>query len=181
MPNGKRRKSGLHSAVSTPGGLHPLRQTSFPPEESAFDANDVRSPSIDSDITAATGVRSVATTATAAKGRIGRKRKAEGSVLDGKNARRANGEGTSARGGGDDAEEDEDDEDGGEGLVNQGEQIDKATEEENLAFVSPKICCRFCSKPNVPTGSLLKPSITTNPNGTRLFGERSSIQTRLER
>ena len=139
MPSAKRRKSTLHSIASTPGGSHPLRQTSFPPEESARDPSVVRSPSVDSDTTAATGARSIATTATALKGKRGRKRKAEGSIISGKNAVRPSVEGNSAKGGGDDAEEEEDDEDGELGLVNQGEVVDKDTEKENMASVSPTI------------------------------------------
>lgn len=135
VPYAKRRKSTLHSAISTPGSLHPLRQTSFPPEESALDTAGIRSPSNDSDITALTGSRSVITSATGVKGKRGRKKKVEGSVVNLKSTTRQGADGTSTKGAGDDVEEDDDDDDAGEGLVNDGEEIDKVTEKENLASV----------------------------------------------
>ena len=180
IPNAKRRKSTLHSTVSTPGGSHPLRQTSFPPEESALDAADFRSPSVDSDITAVTGGRSVATTVNAVKGKRGRKKKAEGSIVNGKNAARTRAEGTSANGGGDDVEEEDDDEDGGEGLVKEGEEIDKATEKENLASVSSRTnCC--CYKLNTGTGFWLEPSMWISWNVTRRSDGPSFTKKKLER
>lgn len=132
IPSAKRRKSTLPSGISTPGGSHPLRQTSFPPEESALDTGGIRSPSIDSDITAVTGSKSIITAATGIKGKRGRKKKAEGSIIIAKKSR-PGVDGTSTKGGGDDADEDEDDEEAGEGFVNDGEEIDKITEKENLA------------------------------------------------
>lgn len=181
MPSAKRRKSTLHSIASTPGGSHPLRQTSFPPEESTLDPSVVRSPSIDSDITAATGARSIATTATVAKGRRGRKRKAEGSVVSGKNTVRPSVEGNSAKGGGDDAEEEEDDEDGEMGFVNQGEVVDKDTEKENLALVSSTTYCCFHSELDMPAESLSEHSMRTKMIATRSTDERSSIKINSER
>ena len=138
ISNAKRRKSTLHSGVSTPGGSHPLRQTSFPPEESALDTGGIRSPSLDSDITAATGNKSIATTATGVKAKRGRKKKTESSVLNAKSTARPGVEGASTKGAGEDVEEDDDDEENGEGFVNDGEVIDSSQEKENLAYVSPK-------------------------------------------
>ena len=181
MPSVKRRKSTLHSIASTPGGSHPLRQTSFPPEESAFDPSIVRSPSVDSDTTAATGARSIATTATVIKGKRGRKRKAEGSIISGKNTVRPSVEGTSAKGGGDDAEEEEDDEDGEVGLINQGEVVDKDTEKENLALVSPFTYCWFHSELDMPAESLSEHLMRTKTTAMRSTDEQSSIKTNLER
>lgn len=53
----KRRKPSLASATS---GLHPLRQTSFPPEAALITSQDgyARSPSVDSSFTALTGTGS---------------------------------------------------------------------------------------------------------------------------
>ncbi|KAL8806870.1 MAG: hypothetical protein Q9223_004713 [Gallowayella weberi] len=59
-PAAKRRKPTNPSQSSTPATSHPLRQTSFPPEESAIDTGE-RSPSVESD---ATGQQSVMTSAT---------------------------------------------------------------------------------------------------------------------
>ena len=137
IPSAKRRKSTLPSGISTPGGSHPLRQTSFPPEESALDTGGIRSPSVDSDITAVTGSKSVVTATTGIRGKRGRKKKGEGSIINAKKSRPA-ADGTSTKAGGDDAEEDDDDEEAGEGFVNDGEEIDKITEKENLALVWPK-------------------------------------------
>ncbi|KAL8681931.1 MAG: hypothetical protein Q9224_006816 [Gallowayella concinna] len=58
-PVAKRRKPTNASQSSTPATSHPLRQTSFPPEESAIDTGE-RSPSVESD---ATGHQSVMTSA----------------------------------------------------------------------------------------------------------------------
>ena len=55
-PIPRRRKTGPTPA-STPNTSHPLRQTSFPPEESAIDdSTALRSPSVESDITGITGL-----------------------------------------------------------------------------------------------------------------------------
>ena len=78
-PSAKRRKqSSIHYASS----FHPLRQTSFPPEESAVDAG-ARSPSVESDFTAITGGRSTVTAGTGLKKRRGKGKKREGSVKSG--------------------------------------------------------------------------------------------------
>lgn len=135
IPSAKRRKSTFHSGISTPGGSHPLRQTSFPPEESVLDTSAIRSPSVESDVTAVTGNRSVITTATGIRGKRGRKRKPEGSIGNAKTTTQPGGDGTSAKGGGEDVEEDEDEEEAGEGFINDGDAVDDITEKENLASV----------------------------------------------
>ena len=123
----KRRKSTFHSSVSTPGALHPLRQTSFPPEESVFSA---RSPSAETDLT---GGRSSITNALGPKKR-GRKRKAaeESVKSDGKSKARTV-DGSSVKEG-DEGEEDDDEDEDPEGIVEEGEKVDKAKEKERLAY-----------------------------------------------
>lgn len=122
-PPSKRRKHPSISNASTPGTSHPLRQTSFPPEEAAID--DARSVSVESDATGVTGGRSVVTAGTGAKGgRRGRKKKGEASVKSG--ARGAEG---SVGGQG---EEEEEDGDADDGLEDDGEEVDKDAEKKNL-------------------------------------------------
>ena len=90
-------------------------------------------------MTTATGSRSIATATTAVKGKRGRKKKTEGSVVNGKNPSRPPADGSSTKAGGEDLEEEEeeDDEEAGEGLVNEGDDVDDKTEKENLASVFP--------------------------------------------
>ena len=139
QPSSKRRKPSSVS-VSTPGTSHPLRQTSFPPEESAADPG-ARSPSVESDVTGVTGVtggRSVVTAGTGVrKGKRRRKRRGEDSVKSGTKA--AGGDEGSASGpaGEDGAEEEEEDAEaeGDEGLLDDGEKVDRVAEKKNLAYV----------------------------------------------
>ncbi|MCJ1467508.1 transcription initiation factor TFIID subunit 11 [Pseudocyphellaria aurata] len=126
-PASKRRKHPSISTASTPGTSHPLRQTSFPPEEAAID--DARSVSVESDATGVTGGRSIATTGAGGKGgKRGRKKKAEASLKSG--ARGAEG---SVGGQGEEEEEDEGDAD--EGLEDDGEIVDKEADQKNLSIL----------------------------------------------
>jgi len=139
-PNMKRQKrSSVHSAAS---GLsaHPLRQTSFPPEESALDTG-ARSPSIDSDITGVTGGKSAVTATTGKRGRGKGKKKLEGSVKSGGREKTAEAvrEGTA------DAPDEEDEEDeGGEGMLDDGEVVDAEAEVKKMALVKHDYCCGSC-------------------------------------
>ena len=126
----KRRKSTFHSSVSTPGGLHPLRQTSFPPEESVISA---RSPSVESDITGVTGGKSNITATLGPKKRGRKKKIAEGSVRSEGKAKAGTADGASLKEG-DEGDEDEDEDEGPEGMVDEGERVDKAKEKERLAY-----------------------------------------------
>ncbi|KAL8922776.1 MAG: hypothetical protein Q9172_003410 [Xanthocarpia lactea] len=78
-PAAKRRKPTNNSQNSTPATSHPLRQTSFPPEESAFDTGE-RSPSVDSE---ATGHQTIMTSATGKPRpkKRGRKRKSDDATI----------------------------------------------------------------------------------------------------
>ncbi|KAM0803344.1 hTAFII28-like protein conserved region-domain-containing protein [Usnea florida] len=129
-PSLKRQKRGsFHSAASS---AHPLRQTSFPPEESAIITGE-RSPSVDSEITNITGKGSLA------KG-VGKKRRSRGkgkqtaaSVNSGAKEKTLDGrEGTGEVP--DDDEEEEDDE-GGDELVGNIEEEDREAEEKKLAVL----------------------------------------------
>lgn len=127
-PASKRRKHPSISNASTPGTSHPLRQTSFPPEEAAID--DTRSISVESDATGVTGGRSIVTAETGAKGgKRGRKKKGEPSVKSG--ARGADGS-LGGQGEGQGEEEEEEDVDVDEGLEDDGEKVDKDAEKKNL-------------------------------------------------
>ena len=131
-PNAKRQKRT--SINSTPSTLsaHPLRQTSFPPEESTLDTG-ARSPSIDSDFTAVTGAKSTTAAAPTRRGRgKGKKTKnAEGSVKSGgreKTAESGHREGTF------EAVEDEDEDDeGADGMVDEAEVVDAEAERKKMA------------------------------------------------
>jgi len=164
QPSSKRRKSAFPSTVSTPSGSHPLRQTSFPPEESALDAGGARSPSIESDITGLTGGQSVVTAGTGAKGKRGRRKKTEGSVIS--TAKSKDREGASVKEG---EEEDEEDEDEGAsgGMIDEGERIDKAKERERLACVKPILW--YCAEWLIDSGFSLAPSIATRRIDTTCF------------
>ncbi|CAL8584193.1 hypothetical protein XPA_009797 [Xanthoria parietina] len=81
-PAAKRRKPTNASQNSTPATSHPLRQTSFPPDESAIDTGE-RSPSVDSDVTGHQSIMTSATGKPKPKKR-GRKRKTdEATVVSG--------------------------------------------------------------------------------------------------
>lgn len=126
-PTSKRRKHPSISTASTPGTSHPLRQTSFPPEEAAID--DARSVSVETDATGVTGGRSIATTGAGAKGgKRGRRKKAEASLKSG-----ARGPDGSVGGQGEEEEEDEGDAD--DGLEDDGEIVDKEADQKNLRSV----------------------------------------------
>lgn len=127
----KRRKSTFHSSVSTPGALHPLRQTSFPPEESVFSA---RSPSAETDLTGATGGRSSITAALGPKKRGRKKKTAEGSVKSSGKGKAGIADGASLKYGDEGEDEDDEDEDP-ERMVEEGDKVDKAKEKERLAVL----------------------------------------------
>ena len=129
----KRQKQGSVAGSAT-SSAHPLRQTSFPPEGSSFAENAVRSPSVESDVTGITGDGGKSTIG-AGYGK-GRKRK-------GKQERRnvsGSVPGTGKRGSersatGDVGDEDDDEDDAGEGLVDDGEEMDRAAERKNLSVL----------------------------------------------
>ncbi|KAL9016669.1 MAG: hypothetical protein Q9185_005996 [Variospora sp. 1 TL-2023] len=138
-PNAKRRKPTNASQVSTPGTSHPLRQTSFPPEESALDFGE-RSPSVESDVTGVTGVtghQSIRTSGTQQRKprKRGRKTKTEEvSVVSGGKAVAADA--ASAAGQvAEDGEDDDDDGDENEGVMGDQEKQQKRKERADLAFL----------------------------------------------
>lgn len=202
LPNPKKRPSlsvASHSApkrrkpssvtTSTPATSHPLRQTSFPPEESAGDPN-ARSPSIESDVTGVTGGRSVITAGIGArKARARKRRKGEGSVRSG--ARASGGDEASGSGqveDGAEEEEEDGDGDGDEGLVDDGEKVDRAAEKKNLAYVQlfllsfPSLSLSFYENTIADlslslsplTESLSTPLTTTKMIATTCFAASSS-------
>ena len=124
----KKRKPSSFSAASS---THPLRQTSFPPEEGQEGA---RSPSVESDYTTVTGNQSVVTSAPGGKKR-GRKRKDAESVKSADKTRTADGR---SRGGLDDDAEEDEGEGEGEGaddnLVDAGHKIDRVAEQKRMAY-----------------------------------------------
>ncbi|KAL6722199.1 hypothetical protein ACLMJK_001306 [Lecanora helva] len=128
-PNIKRQKrASVHSNASALSA-HPLRQTSFPPEESALDTG-ARSPSVDSELTGITGSKSGVTHQTGKK--RGRKKKVEGSVRSAGREKTAE----AAREGTADAPEDEDDDDdGGEAMMGEGEAVDAEAEVKKMAVL----------------------------------------------
>lgn len=114
----KRRKASTYSI----GSNHPLRQTSFPPEEGAA-LIGVRSPSAETDI-----APSVATSVTGGKRSKKRKSAApEGSVRSGKAGAGAQRAESEAKGDRDDGEEEDDEEDEGnaEMLENSNRNLDE--------------------------------------------------------
>ena len=132
MPNHpnplKRRK--VSSFSTSASSAHPLRQTSFPPEESAV-PNDARSPSVDSDYTAITGRQSVGTSAIGGRKGKGKRKKIE--EKDGTAKRTTDGR--SATGGLEEDEEEGDgdvDGDGDDGVVEDGTKVDRAAEKKKL-------------------------------------------------
>lgn len=135
-PNPKRRKHPSISAASTPATSHPLRQTSFPPEENQH--SGARSASVESDATGVTGGRSVVTPGTGPKKRRrGRRKKRDGSVRDGSAKDGSVKEGSLKSGvkegeGSVAGEEEEEEDDGDEGLEDDGERVDKVAEKKNL-------------------------------------------------
>ncbi|MCJ1290673.1 hypothetical protein MMC34_002215 [Xylographa carneopallida] len=138
MPNHantlKRRKVSSFS-TSTTTSAHPLRQTSFPPEESAF-SRDERSPSVDSDYTAITGKQSVGTSAFGGKKARGKKKKVDGSVKS--ETAKGTADGRSVAEGVDeyeDGEEVDGDADGEDGVVEDGAKVDRAAEKKKMAVL----------------------------------------------
>ena len=130
----KRRKPSSFSTSAT--SAHPLRQTSFPPEES-ITGHGARSPSVDSDFTGITGRQSVGTSATAPKKPRGRKKKGQESVKSGTPKGRADGRSATGQAGDDGGEDEEEDEgDAGAGMVDAGGKVDKAAEKKKMACVN---------------------------------------------
>ena len=129
MPGGPSNKRQKRSSINSATSAHPLRQTSFPPEESAINTGE-RSPSVDSDFTAITGGRSAITTGTTKRGRgKGKKKKAEGSVKSLGREKPVDG---AARGGSEVPDDEDDEDEGAEGMVDDGEVVDEAAEREKL-------------------------------------------------
>ncbi|KAI4098664.1 MAG: hypothetical protein L6R37_006357 [Teloschistes peruensis] len=130
-PAAKRRKPTNPSQASTPATSHPLRQTSFPPEESAIDTGE-RSPSVDSNIT---GYRS-AMTSIAGKPppkKRGRKRKTDQASLISGDKAPAKDASSAAGPLADEPEEDDDEADADDGVS--GEQ-DKEQKRKDIANLS---------------------------------------------
>ena len=142
LPNQKRRKQSSFSTSTT--STHPLRQTSFPPEESG-DVNNRRSPSVDSDFTGVTGGQSVVTSiAGTKKGKGGRKKKLDGSVRSGTAKATADGKSGIGQVGDEVAEEEEEEEgDGDDGMVDAGGKVDRAAEKKKMAFVDSVQECKM--------------------------------------
>ncbi|KAL9607893.1 MAG: hypothetical protein Q9167_007231 [Letrouitia subvulpina] len=132
-PAAKRRKPTNVSQVSTPGTSHPLRQTSFPPEESAIE----RSPSVESDVTGVTGPQSALTAGGGKpKAKRGRRRKTEdASIVSGGKATAADGGSVTGQAADEGAEEDEDDAEGEDGVVGEKERREKEIEAADLAVL----------------------------------------------
>lgn len=125
----RQKRTSVHSSTSAVSA-HPLRQTSFPPEESAF-VTGARSPSIDSDITGVTGSKSVVTNTTGKKVRgRGKKKKVEGSL---KSTGREKTAETAREGTGEAPDEDDEDDEGGEGMVDDEEVVDAEAEIKKMA------------------------------------------------
>ena len=143
LPNPKKRHSigpGPHNPKrrkASTSSVHPLRQTSFPPEESAVD-NGARSPSVESDFTGATGGRSILSSTTGLKkGGRPRKKIGEESVVG--SIAKGPIDGRSATGQPhEDGAQDEEEEDEGEideGILDSRGQTDKAADQKKLAYV----------------------------------------------
>ncbi|KAK3171500.1 hypothetical protein OEA41_003584 [Lepraria neglecta] len=127
MPGGPSNKRQKRASINSAASAHPLRQTSFPPEESAINASE-RSPSVDSDFTIVTGGRSVVTAGNSKRVRgKGKAKKVEGSVKSLGREKTADG----AMRGGSEVPDDEDDEDEG-AVVDDGKVVDEAAEREKL-------------------------------------------------
>ena len=127
----KRRKQSSFSTVSS---NHPLRQTSFPPEESAV-TNDQRSPSVESDFTAVTGRHSVLNSTVSGRKPRGRKKKVPHGSARSENAKVAVDAKNEAGGGGGEEEEEEEEVPGEEGMVDSGVKVDSVAEKKKLSFV----------------------------------------------
>lgn len=127
-PSLKRQKrTSVHSAASS---AHPLRQTSFPPEESAIVTGE-RSPSVDSEITNITGKGSLAAAPGRRRKSKGKGKQAGASVKNGAKEKTVDGrEGT-----GEVPDDDEDDDDGGEDVLDGVEEEDIEAEKKKLAIL----------------------------------------------
>ena len=133
IPGGSLHKRRKPSSLSASHSSHPLRQTSFPPEE-ALGGSGERSPSVDSDYTAVTGSQSLAASAVGVKKR-GRKRKdgTESVISAGKGGAADTGSKTGAPDEEADGEEEEGD-GGDDDMVAEGGQVDKAAETKKLGY-----------------------------------------------
>jgi len=135
-PNSLKRRKVSSFSTSTIGSAHPLRQTSFPPEESTL-PNDERSPSVDSDYTAITGKQSVAASGISGKqgkGK-GKRKRGEGSVRSGTAKGAADGRSATGRQDEDEEEEVDGEDEGDDGVVDAGTKVDKVQEKRKLAYV----------------------------------------------
>ncbi|MCJ1475791.1 hypothetical protein MMC13_004455 [Lambiella insularis] len=129
----KRRKVSSFS-TSTTTSAHPLRQTSFPPEESALSRDD-RSPSVDSDYTAITGKQSVGASAIGGKKGKGKKRKIDGSVKSGTAKATGDARSVAELDVDEDGEEVDVDGEGEAGVIEDGAKVDRAAEKKKLAVL----------------------------------------------
>ena len=125
-PSLKRQKrSSVHSSASS---AHPLRQTSFPPEESAIITGE-RSPSVDSEITNVTGKGIVVATGRRGRKSRGKGKKALASVKSGAKEKTVDGrEGT-----GDVPDDDDEEDDEGDDVIDGVEEEDREAEKKKLA------------------------------------------------
>ena len=146
-PNALKRRKVSSFSTSTIGSAHPLRQTSFPPEESNL-ANGERSPSVESDYTAITGKQSV--TASGINGKQGKgkgkRKRGEGSVRSGTVKEPADGRSTTGRPEEDEEEEVDGEDEGDDGVVEDGAKVDKAQEKRKLAYVCQSSYTATCSR-----------------------------------
>ncbi|KAF6218858.1 hypothetical protein HO133_005401 [Letharia lupina] len=128
-PSLKRQKrSSIHSAASS---AHPLRQTSFPPEESAILTGE-RSPSVDSEITNMTGKGSIAMTGGRRRKSKGKGKKAAVSVKSGAKEKTVDGREATGEVPDDD---DEDDDEGGDDIIDGVQEEDREAEKKKLAVL----------------------------------------------
>ena len=164
-PSLKRQKrSSIHSAASS---AHPLRQTSFPPEESAIVTGE-RSPSVDSEITNITGKGGLA------KVGGGRRRKSKGkakqtaaSVKSGAKEKTIDGrEGTGEV----PDDDDEDDDEGGDDVLDHAGEEDREAEEKKLAWVQLAIPVPLGKETDAwDAGSSLLHSTTSKHHDMRVY------------
>ena len=188
QPAAKRRKPTNASQISTPATSHPLRQTSFPPEESAIDLGE-RSPSVESDLTAHQSVVASATSKPLPKKR-GRKRKSDmASVVSGE---RPTAKDTASVAGplADEAEEED------EADAEDGAQVDQDKEQKRMdkanmayaAFTSSEFAGGSFAAMRLSTDTLFisaessyPTSTMTKPNVTRLCAATSFVKRLSER
>ena len=127
-PYPKKRKSSFFSTTSS---SHPLRQTSFPPEE--VDGGQ-RSPSVESDFTAVTGSQSLAASGVGKK----RRRRKKDETQSVRSAGKGKTADTASRTGGmgEDVEEEDDDGAAGgeEGIVESGVKVDRVAEQKKMKY-----------------------------------------------